>query len=137
MSADGAPGAYGVYQAANVKMDTQLDITEGQSLSEERWQATGKDGSAIEVQLAFERGTPIRNKADARVYSAAKPEFYRIYQIDQAIDVVRSVPAGIDRTKKFSIKVTGPKIAQMFEGAELISVASIPWYSRSIYLPEF
>ena len=137
MSADGAPGAYGVYQAANVKFDSKVENAEDQSLAEELWQATGKDGSAIEVQLAFERGTPVRSKADARVYSAGKPEFYRIYQIDQATDVIRSVPAGLDRAKKSNIKVIGPKLDPIFAGAELISIASIPWYSRSIYLPEF
>jgi len=99
--------------------------------------AMGEDGSSIEMQLAFARGIPVRSKADARVYSAAKPDFYRVYQIDQALDIVRSTPTGIDRATKFSIKVTGAKLAPMFEVAELVSISSIPWYSRSIYLPEY
>jgi hypothetical protein len=137
MPTNGVPGAYGVYQAAKVTLDTQQSTAENQSRAEELWQATGEDGSAIEMQLTFDRGTPVRSKAEAKVYSAAKPDFYRVYQIDQAVDVVRSVPDGIDRATKFSIKVAGAKLAPMFEGVELVSISSIPWYSRSIYLPEF
>ena len=126
MPAGGVPGAYGVYQAAKVKLDTQQSTSEDQSRAEELWQALGEDGSSIEMQLAFTRGIPVRSRADARVYSAAKPDFYRVYQIDQAVDIVRSTPTGIDRATKFSIKVTGATLAPMFEGAELVSISSIP-----------
>jgi hypothetical protein len=75
---------------------------------------------------------------EAKIYSAAKPEFYRIYRFEQAADVARSTATGIDRVTKFSIKATGPKLTPLFDGSEqLISVTSIPHYLRSIYLPVF
>ena len=79
---------------------------------------------------------PARSKVEAKVHSAAKPAFYRIYRFEQAADVARSTAAGIDRVSKFSFKASGPKLAPIFDGTEqLISVTSIPSYSRSIYLP--
>jgi hypothetical protein len=56
---------------------------------------------------------------EAKIHSAIKPDFYRIYRIEQAVDVVRSVPA-----RQFS---------QLFDGSEqLISITSLPWYSREV-----
>jgi hypothetical protein len=49
---------------------------------------------------------------------AMKPDFRRTYQIEQGLDVVRSVPAGIDRVSMFSFKAVGPKLAPLFDGLE-------------------
>ena len=78
----------------------------------------------------------VQSKVEAKVHSAAKPAFYRIYRVEQAADVVRSTVASIDRVSKFSFKATGPTLAPIFDGTEqLISITSVPSYSRSIYLP--
>ena len=71
-----------------------------------------------------------------RVHSAAKPEFYRIYRFEQAADVVRSTSTGIDRVSKFSFKASGTKLTPVFDGSQqLISITSVPFYTRSVYLP--
>jgi hypothetical protein len=50
--------------------------------------------------------------------------------------VARSTATGVDRIVKFSLKATGPKLAPIFDGTEqLISITSVPIYTRSIYLP--
>jgi hypothetical protein len=50
--------------------------------------------------------------------------------------VARSTANGVDRVGKISVKGTGEKLAPLFDGAQqLISVTSIPWYSRQVYLP--
>ena len=73
---------------------------------------------------------------EAKLHSAAKPDFYRIYKFEQAADVVRSTATGIDGVSKFFFKASGPKLAPLFDGSQqLISVTSIPFYSRTIYLP--
>ena len=78
----------------------------------------------------------VRGEAEAKVHSAAKPDFYRIYQIEQAADVARSTSTGVDRVTKFSFEALGPKLAPLFEGSqELVSITSVPFYSRSIYVP--
>jgi hypothetical protein len=137
MSAGGAPGAYGVYVPAKAKVEREVKTdSDGASRAEEEWEFKADDGSAIEVKIEYARGTATRNKVEARVFSAAKPDFYRIYRFELASDVVRSTATGVDRVGKISIKATGEKIAPLFDGSQqLISVTSIPWYSRQVYLP--
>ena len=133
----GVPGAYSVYKPANIIVDRRSRTEpDGKSMVNETWQAKAEDGSMLDVQIEFERGVPARSKVEAKVHSAAKPAFYRIYRFEQAADVARSTAAGIDRVSKFSFKATGPTFAPIFDGTEQpISVTSIPSYSRSIYLP--
>jgi hypothetical protein len=70
------------------------------------------------------------------VFSGAKPDFFRIYRVEQAIDVVRSTATAVDRVTKLSFKASGDKLGSLFDGTEqLISVVSVPWYSRQLYLP--
>src|SRR5256885_183706 len=72
----------------------------------------------------------------ARPHSACPPDFYRIYRVDQAADVVRSTATGTDRVQKVSFKVVGQPLTQLFDGTEqLISITSIPLYTRQLFLP--
>ena len=134
---DGVPGAYGVYGAANITVDRRSHTgPDGKSMINETWQAKADDGSLLDLQIEFERGVLARSKVEAKVHSAATPAFYRIYRFEQAADVARSTAANIDRVSKFSFKASGPKLGPIFDGTEqLISITSIPSYSRSIFLP--
>ncbi|PWT84857.1 MAG: hypothetical protein C5B56_14905 [Proteobacteria bacterium] len=134
---DAAPGAYFVFSPAQTTVDRRTQTgPEGKSSIDETWQVKADDGSALEIELQFVRGVPGRGKGEAKIFSAVKPEFYRIYRFDQATDVVRSAPNGIDRVSKFSFKASGPKLAPIFDGSQqVISITSVPFYSRSIYLP--
>jgi hypothetical protein len=136
---DAVPGAYGVYGPAKVVVDRkQRTEADGKTAVEETWEARADDGSAIEIQIQFMRGALTRGKAEAKIYSAARPDFYRTYRLEQAVDVVRSAPTGVDRASKFSLKAIGPKLAPLFDGSEqLVSITSIPHYWRSIYVPSF
>jgi hypothetical protein len=133
----GVPGAYSVYGSANITADRRSHAgPDGKSMINETWQAKADDGNLLDLQIEFERGVPTRSKVEAKVHSAAKPAFYRIYRFEQAADVVRSAAASIDRVSRFSFKATGPTLGPIFDGTEqLISVTSIPSYSRSIFLP--
>jgi hypothetical protein len=73
-------------------------------------------------------------KAEELMYSVAKPNLYRIYRSERAGDIVRG--PGTDRVQKITFKASGPKLAPLFEGSELIGVTSVPWYTRQTYLPE-
>jgi hypothetical protein len=133
----GVPGPYSVFGSAKITVDRRSRTdADGKSIIEENWDAKLEDGGALAIQLQFTRGDLVRSKAAPKIHSAAKPEFYRIYQFEQAADVVRSAPSGVDRVSKLSIKATGPRLAPLFDGSEqLISITSIPFYSRSIYVP--
>jgi hypothetical protein len=136
---EAVPGAYGVYGPAQVRVERrQRTEADGKTSIDETWEARADDGSAIEIQIQFVRGIPARSKVEAKIYSAAKPDFYRVYRFEQAADVARSAATGVDRVSSFSIKATGPKLTPLLDGSEqLISVTSIPHYLRSIYLPTF
>src|SRR5262249_9645977 len=71
-----APGAYSVYVPARIAIDrkSRTDAA-GESIVDEAWQFTSDDGNAVEIQIQYVRGVPTRNKAEAKVYSAAKPDF--------------------------------------------------------------
>jgi len=43
---------------------------------------------------------------------------------------------GIDRATRFTIKASGPKLAPLFDGTQqVMSIISVPYYSRLIYVP--
>jgi hypothetical protein len=128
------PGPYFLYEAADTIVDRRSrEDAEGKSIINESWAV---EGDSLQVELQFTRGALARGAVEAKIHSAAKPAFYRIYKFEQAADVVRSVATGTDRVSKFSFKASGPKLAPLFDGSEqLISVTSIPFYSRTIYLP--
>ena len=129
-----APGPYSTYVYAKADLDRKAhsDPT-GMTSVEETWSFTAESGDSVQVQVQYIRGVPVRANAEALVYSAAKPDFYRIYRFEQATDVVRSAVTGIDRAQKVSFKASGRQLTPLFDGSEqLISVTVNPWYSRQI-----
>jgi hypothetical protein len=136
-SAAAAPGPYGVYGPARARVERGMRSDEaGTANVEESWMFTGEDGGAVQIQLQYVRGIPDKQKVDGNVYSAAKPGFFRIYRFEMAADVVRGATGAAERLSKFSLKATGGKIGTLLDGSEqLISVTSVPWYARQIFLP--
>lgn len=134
----GAPGAYDVFTTAQTTIERKAHTdADGKSTIEETWQIKAAGANSIEVRIQFARGVPVKGKIDSKVFSAAKPTFFRIYRGEQATDVVRSTATAVDRVTKFSFKASGDRLAPLFDGTEqLISVTSVPWYSRQTYLPE-
>lgn len=132
------PGAYGVYVPGKAAIERKVTSgADGKSTADETWDFKAEDGNAIEAQIQYERGATTKSKVEAKVYSGAKPEFFRIYRVDQVADIARSTAMGVDRVTKVSFKASGPKLAPLFDGSErLISVTSIPSYSRTIFLPD-
>ena len=101
---------------------------------EKSWEFKSQDGDSIQLQIQYARGASTPDKAETKFYSAAKPEFYRIYRSEQSTDVVRSPAA--DRVQKVLFKAFGPTLSPLFDGSEqLIGVTSDPWYTRQTFLP--
>jgi hypothetical protein len=63
-----------------------------------------QDGDSIQIQIQYVRGAMTTGKAEQMMYSAAKPDFYRIYRSEQSTDVVRG--AETDRIQKFMFKAS-------------------------------
>jgi hypothetical protein len=131
------PGAYGVFELAkaNVEQTVRTDPT-GTSSVRESWEFSGDNAKSIQLELQYVRGPAVRGKTEASPHSAKTPDFYRIYRIEQAADVVRSAATGTDRAQKIVFKATGQPFAQLFDGTEqLISVTSLPFFTRQVFLP--
>jgi hypothetical protein len=133
-----APGPYGVFALAGATVDRHVHTDPGgKSTTEEAWEFKADGGDLVQLELQYVRGVLTRSKIETMPHSAAKPEFYRIYRIEQAADVVRSTASGTDHAQKYLFKATGGKLSQIFDGSEqLISITSLPFYSRQVSLPE-
>jgi hypothetical protein len=131
------PGPYGNFTPAKVTVDRRSQTDgDGKTIIDETWEMKADDGNGLDLRIQFQRGVPTRDKVAWKYYSAIRPDFHRTYRIEHGLDVARSVPAGIDRVSTFLFKAVGPKLAPLFDGSErLISITSVPFYSRSIYLP--
>jgi len=132
----GVPGPYKNSVKASVRREFTLrgDGNEP-GAGNEQWQMQTNGGS-IEVQVAYQRGVPSRSKGESKVYSAVEPTFFRLYRVDQGVDVVKSVPAGIDRLQSYRFRSTVTELARLFDGSEqLIAASVIPWYVREVRLP--
>ncbi len=47
------------------------------------------------------------------------------------LELVRSVPAGIDRVETYELGVTVSEVSDLFDGSErLVSLVAVPWFVR-------
>ncbi len=70
------------------------------------------------------------------MYSAVEPTFFRIYRVEQGADVVKSVPANIDRVQNFKLTIGIQELRKIFDGSEkVVAVTMIPWYFRQVSVP--
>jgi hypothetical protein len=76
------------------------------------------EGGTIELRLQYQRGVAMRQKQETRPRSAVDPTILRIYRVDRGLDLVRSVPAKIDRVQAYSLRVTVPDLRPLFDGSE-------------------
>lgn len=137
-SPDAVPGFYKT--AVHATVDRNLSMSgSGQEpgTASERWTMKDGKGGTIDLQVDYQRGTPTRAKAEAKPRSGSDPATWRIYRIEQGLDVLKSIPAGTDRVKSYKLRVAVPEFAKLFDGSEqLVSVTSVPWYTRQTFLPQ-
>jgi len=131
----GAPGAYGMYLQATANVERRQRMDGDKVIIEEKWMFKSPDGNALEATIHYVRGAGTRAKTESKVYSAGKPDFYRIYKVDLVSEVVRGAGA-TDRVTLVSVKGSGPRIGALLDGSEkVLAVTSIPAYVRAVYLP--
>jgi hypothetical protein len=108
-----------VFLPAKVVVERKLRTdAEGKTSVEETWQLRADDGHSMNIHVNYVRGAVARAKVEAKVYSGAKPEFFRIYRVEQASDVARSTATGVDRVSSVSVKMSGQKLAPLFDGTD-------------------
>jgi hypothetical protein len=88
-------------------------------------------GGVVDLRLRYERGTPVRQAWPTTMRSAADPAIVRLYDSEALIDIVHSIPAGIDRVEEYRLHVAVPELQDLFNGSEhLVSLAAVPWFLR-------
>jgi len=136
-NAQAAPGAYKVGKQGAMRLEQSIKATDNEPATvTERWEVRDESGGTVTLALEYTRALPSRSKGESKVYGGPDPAFFRIYRTDVGNDVLRSVPAGIDRVKKLSLRVTMADFKKAFDGSEqIVSVTAIPWYVREVALP--
>ncbi|MCB2171096.1 MAG: hypothetical protein KQI78_25850 [Deltaproteobacteria bacterium] len=132
-----APGPYKNFQHAPIQRVFTRKVLDPKGCTvEDAWIVGETDKGLIELHLQYQPGPPFRSKSEQKVYSAKDPEFFRIYRIDSATDMVKNVPMNVDRIKDYRLRVTAPQMNGIFDGTEqIITISAIPLYVRQVFLP--
>jgi hypothetical protein len=102
----------------------------------EIWKVQDSAGEILELRMDYQRGVPKRTKREFKVRSSVEPGFFRIYRDDYAGDLVKSIPAGINRIKYYRFRSTIPELRKMFDGSEqLVGISVNPCHVRQVFLP--
>ena len=103
----------------------------------EAWKVRGGAGGILEFRMDYQRGIPSRTKREHKAYSSVDPNILVLFRDDYAGDVVKSIPAGIDKVKNYEFKVTkSSELGEMFDGSEqLVGIAVNLSRVRQKFLP--
>jgi hypothetical protein len=102
----------------------------------EVWTVQDSAGGILEFRMDYKRAVPKRMKKESKVRSAVEPDSFRIYRDDRTSDVVKSIPAGIDRVKNYKFRMTMSELNKMFDGSEqLVGISVNPFIVRQVFLP--
>jgi hypothetical protein len=120
-----------VHREATIK-----NATSDSGSGSEMWKIQNNAGGILEFQMNYQRGVPKRVKTVFKVRSSVDPNFLRIYHDDYSSDLVKSIPAGIDRLQNCKFRTTIPELRKMFDGSEqLLSIMVNPCRVRKVFLP--
>jgi hypothetical protein len=134
---DEVPGPYKDFVQATIQREqTHKWVNLEPAVSGDFWEVRDARGVIIELRIQYQQALLTRAKSEQKNYSAVEPSFFRIYRADTATDIVKSIPAGIDRVQNYQFHVAVPELKKLFDGTEqLVAVGVIPLYVRQIFLP--
>ena len=126
--------AYGNGIAASVDRTFGLEGEgAGPRTQRETWTVAAENGETFNLDLTYERGRMSWSSSEATPYSAANPDFYRIYRYEQMVDLIMSNALERKLNGEISFTASGHSA---FDGTEVIQAAIvIPVYVREVSLP--
>jgi hypothetical protein len=134
------PGKFKDAELANVtRSHSFTKERQGETHVRETFDAVA-EGGEIHLSLAYEQGGMVMwvtaDEPNLTFYAAKDPSIMRVYQEDQVINVVRSVPMNVDRVSEINLNVRG-ELEDVFDGTErVIAVVIQHPYVRDVYVPE-
>jgi hypothetical protein len=130
------PGAYQNSVAAMIRREqaqSGTDLVPG--TGSDSWDVQAGGGHLV-FRIAYERAVPTRGRRDLKLYSGVTPTFFRTYHMEEAVEVVKSLPTGIDRLRSYHLQVTIPELGKVFDGSEeLVGITLHPMVVRQVFLP--
>lgn len=131
------PGPYKNYVGATIRREqTYKGANLEAGVGEDFWEVRDTRGGTIELRVQYQRALPSRAKSEQKLYSAVEPSFFRIYRMETATDLLKSIPVGINRVQNYQLRVAVPELSKLFDGTEqLVGIAAIPLYVRQVFLP--
>jgi hypothetical protein len=129
------PSVYKNAVKATVSREATIKVSSSGTGSE-AWKVQDSAGGIMEFRMDYQRGIPSRTKRKIEARSSVDPNIRVLYRDDYAGEVVKSIPAGIDRAKNFKFRVTMSELRKMFDGSEqLVGIAVNPSRVREKFLP--
>ncbi len=128
--------SYGNGAAATIRRELSLEDADDGREHEETWSVEPETGGQMTLKLKYDAGRPGWQKGqESQPYSAARPEFHRIYRYDQLVDLAMSDALGkpLDGEIEFAAE-----IAEMsgYDGSETLkALLVVPVYVREVSLP--
>ncbi len=131
------PGPYKKSVQGTVRREQTNKLTNTEAgVTDDFWEVRDTRGGSIELRVQYQQALPLRAKSEQKVYSAAEPSFFRIYRIESAADMLKSVPAGVNRVQNYQLRVAMPELSRLFDGTEqLVGIVAYPLFVRQIFLP--
>lgn len=121
---------------ANIVRSQTVEASNLEAMVSDRIEAH-LDQGVVALGLRYRREVPKRVASEGRVRFTTESEQVRVYHADELVDVVKSVPAAIDRLESFSFRVTLPELADIFDGSEqVVNVTVQPWFLRRVHAPD-
>ncbi len=136
-SAHDSEGPYKNSAKADVSRErTSNGSNIGGGSGSETWQVDLASGGSATLAIEYQREVPNPHSQEVKTRSAADPSVSRTYYVNQLVDIVNSAPDSIDRASSFSLEVTVPELASLFDGTQqTIGIAVIPSYARQTFTP--
>jgi hypothetical protein len=131
------PGPYkNSVKATAYREATLKGSTSESGAGSEVWKVQDSAGGIMEFRMDYQRAVPKRIKREFKVRSSVEPDIFFNIQDDYTVDVVKSIPAGIDRVKNYKFRVTMTELRKMFDGSEkLVGILVNPSRVRQKFSP--
>ncbi len=134
------PGFYRVNRASAVRVEQTIKSQDPDAEEvTDVWEAhEGLGHALLEVRLRSVRqlSTRTRDRGETYAVSTKDPALWQRHTFDAAVDVVKSVPQGIDQLREYTFRLTVPEYRQLFDGSEqLVGIAAASWHMRRVFVP--
>ena len=128
---------YGVARPADIARTLSISgPANGPRAVSDQWQITPAEGGDVTFSMDFTTGKRSWSPGEAFPFSAATPEFSRIYRYEQMVDLVVSTSLGKPASGTYSLSGTGAGLDGVLNGSEeIIAVMDVPSYVRKVFLP--